>query len=187
MEEYNISSLWGKNKSNVCADLAKCWKLASNYHVNNACCHFLALLAGGQSLTVSSSLSCDSASLGLSSHFHIPSLWCSQTQIWWHCSPAQSLPRGHHCWDVLTPDLASREPNLVPCTSASSLDPIPLHHPPGAGVLPGLHRSFRVSLSTLSLGSFPPLLIPSCFGGRGWFPDLSVSLVWNLTSQLCCN
>ena len=44
--------------------------------------------------------------------------------------------RGHHCWHILTPDLASREPNLVPCTPAPSLDPIPLHHPLGRAAGP---------------------------------------------------
>lgn len=83
--------------------------------------------------------------------------------------------QGHHCWDVLTPDLASREPDWFPAPLPHPSTPSPSTIP--RGVLPGLHRSFRVSLSTLPLGSFPPLLIPSCFGGRDWFPDLSVSLV----------
>lgn len=108
------------------------------------------------SLDISSALSCDSASLDSQAIFislHSGVLKHKSDAA----APLRRAFQGCHCWDVLTPDLAS----VAPCTPAPIPDPPP---PPSPGAAARLHRSFRVSLSTLSLGSFPQLLIPSYFG-----------------------
>ncbi|XP_044797279.1 putative ubiquitin carboxyl-terminal hydrolase 41 isoform X1 [Bubalus bubalis] len=86
-------------------------------------------------------------------------------------APLRRAFQGCHCWDVLTPDLAS----VAPCTPAPSLNPIPHHPPPGRAAGPPqiLQGQFKHIVSGELFSTAHSFL----FWGRDCFPDLSVNLV----------
>ena len=86
-------------------------------------------------------------------------------------APLRRAFQGCHCWDVLTPDLAS----VAPCTPAPSLNPIPHHPPPGRAAGPPqiLQGQFKHIVSGELFSTAHSFL----YWGRDCFPDLSVNLV----------